>query len=82
MMKTKEELITWFKGQVSIESGLDIEKIDVKESVENFGLDSLSTVSIANDLEEFVGMEVEPTILWEFETIEEIVLWIIEQQNQ
>ena len=50
------------------------------QPIVNFRLDSVNAVSIVNDLEENLGVELFPTLFWEFATISEMAEWITENR--
>jgi acyl carrier protein len=76
-----QNITSWLKEKIAEESGLSVAEIDLNAHIESFALDSLSTVSIAHDLEQYLEMQIEPTILWEFETLNELIAWILEKKN-
>jgi len=75
------ELTNWLKAKISEETLVSIDEIQPETPIESLGLDSLSAVSIAYDLEKHIHMSIEPTILWEFTNIKELVKWILEKKN-
>lgn len=70
---TNEQLTNWFKEKIAEESGTPIENISINQTFDNFNLDSLSTVTLAYDLEMELGLDIDPTIFYEFDTIEKLV---------
>jgi acyl carrier protein len=70
---TNEELTNWFKEKIAEESGTAIENIKTDQTFDNFNLDSLSTVTLAYDLEKEIGIDIDPTIFYEFDTIDKLV---------
>lgn len=70
---TNEQLTNWFIEKISEESGTAIENIKTDQPFDNFNLDSLSTVTIAFDLEKETGVDIDPTIFYEYDTIDKIV---------
>ncbi|PWA10212.1 acyl carrier protein [Flavobacterium laiguense] len=70
----------WLLDKIAEESGLEKDTINCDEPIENFELDSLSSISIAFDIEkEFNLDEINPTVFQEFNTINKLAQWI---QNQ
>ncbi|MHC5825641.1 MAG: acyl carrier protein, partial [Nostoc sp.] len=49
---------------------LDASEIDVQVPFERYGLDSSAAIGLTGDLENFLECEVEPTILYDYPTIE------------
>jgi acyl carrier protein len=63
------QIETWVKEQLARHLGLSPEEIDANESPFRYGADSLTLVTIAGDLEVWLGRPLEPGILWEYPTI-------------
>lgn len=80
-MITREKLTTWFTDKLSDELGIKKEEISLTPPIESYHLDSISAVSLSQDLEDFVGFYIEPTIFSEFETINEMIEWILSKSN-
>lgn len=51
------------------------------QPIASFRLDSLNAVSIVSDLEKVLDMELFSSLFWEFDTVSEMVDWIIEQKK-
>lgn len=79
--KTTDELVQWFKKQITIETDLKEKDIDLDKDIQSYNLDSLSTVSISHELEGYLEIPIDPTIFGEFSTINEIIKWIQETKN-
>ncbi len=48
------------------------EEVDINTTFARYGLDSSAAVVIAGDLEDFLGIELEPTLLYDYPTITEL----------
>lgn len=77
----KEKLEDWFKENLASELGLKTHQISLNSPIQDYLLDSLSSVSISYSLEEFLGYEIEPTIFNEFETINELIEWLLKKNS-
>lgn len=75
----KENIIVWLKEQMSRESEVSPDQIKSTDSIARFGIDSVVLVTIAVDLEAYIGREIDPTIFYEFDTIEELSTYIVEE---
>lgn len=75
----KDSITFWLKEQFGRESNLAPNQIKSKDSIARFGIDSIVLVTIAVDLEEFLGKEIDPTIFYEFDTIEALSTYIVEE---
>lgn len=78
---SNEKLVDWFQKKLADELGKSQAEISLDTPIEEYHLDSISLVSLSQDLEDFVGFYIEPTIFSEFETINEVIEWIINKQN-
>jgi acyl carrier protein len=75
----KENIILWLKEQMAREGEMSLDQIKPTDSIARFGIDSVVLVTIAVDLEAYVGKEIDPTIFYEFDTIEELSTYIVEE---
>jgi acyl carrier protein len=73
---TTEQLQDWLRQKLSEETSADSKTIDLDVDFKKLDLDSLSTVSLAYELETVTGVVIDPTIFSEFRTPNELVQWI------
>lgn len=66
----KETIQAWLVSYLSELLEIEPTEIDVKVPFERYGLDSSAAIGLTGDLENFLGYEVEPTILYDYPTIE------------
>jgi acyl carrier protein len=78
---TKENISTWLKTKIAEEAGVKEAEINGSESFESFQLDSLSMVSLSYDLENFTGKTIEPTVFWEYNSIDKLSEWVAKNEN-
>lgn len=78
---TKELLADWFLKKIAEETGQKSSEISLADPIESYRLDSLSSISLTQDLEDLVGFYIEPNIFSEFETINEIIEWILSKEK-
>ena len=57
---------------------IDPASINVEEQFSAFGLDSLDAVTIVYDLEELLGRELPPTLLWDYPTVRQCCSYLVE----
>lgn len=77
----KELLADWFKQKLSEETGSSKDEILLDAPIESYRLDSLSAISLTQDLEDLVGFYIEPNIFSEFETIDDVIEWILKKEK-
>jgi acyl-CoA synthetase (AMP-forming)/AMP-acid ligase II/acyl carrier protein len=68
--RTLESVTTWLAARVSRELGTEPATIPVGQPFASFGLDSLKSVQLADDLATWLGRDLTPTLAWDYPTIE------------
>jgi len=81
MNKTYTEISGWITERIAHHAELESEKVALDTDIVNFRLDSLLMVNITSELEEWLGMELSPSIFWEMGTIAATTEWILENQE-
>jgi acyl carrier protein len=69
-LPTVEEIRQWMMNYVA--GLLEIQETEVKTDVpfDHYGLDSLAAVGMTGDLEEWLGEKLDPTLLYDYPTID------------
>jgi amino acid adenylation domain-containing protein len=67
---TADAIESWLIDRVAATIGMARHEIDVRQPFASFGLDSAQSVSLAGELEAWLGRSLPPTLLWDFPTIE------------
>lgn len=71
----------WLQERIAEETELPINEISCDLEFENFNMDSLSTLTLAFDLESKLEIgEIDPTLFSEYNTINKLVSWIENQK--
>ncbi len=60
----------WLVSRLSGLLGLDPAEIDIRQPFASYGLDSAQSVSLAGELETWLGRTLPPTLVWDYPTIE------------
>jgi acyl carrier protein len=81
MPKTFTEISGWIAENISKHAEIDPSEVGIDTDIVNFRLDSLILVNITTELEEYIGMELSPSIFWEMGTIAATSQWIAENQD-
>lgn len=79
-MKSSEEIQTWLKKRIAEEIKTTPNAILIDEPFTNFGLDSIMFVTLVTDLEDWLGVSLDPTIFWEYPSIEVLTEWLITEK--
>jgi acyl carrier protein len=61
---------SWLTTQLAEHLGLAPEDIDVRKPCTEYGVDSMVGVFLAGDLEAWLGVQLSPTVLWDYPTTE------------
>ncbi len=67
---TEEDIQTWMTANLALYLKIPLDDIDLSEPFSHYGLDSSSAVSLAAELSNWLGRELEPTLFWEYPSIE------------
>jgi 8-amino-7-oxononanoate synthase len=67
---TEEAIRTWLVTNIASVVNMDPGKIDIHQTFDNYGLDSLQAVSLSGDLENWLSTEISPTVVWDYPTVE------------
>jgi acyl transferase domain-containing protein/acyl carrier protein len=69
---TKAQIVLWLRARIAGTLARAPEDVPDDEPLERFGMSSREAVALSGDLEEWLGVEVSPTLAWEYPTIEKI----------
>src|SRR5215510_13717440 len=67
---------SWLTTRLAEQFGLAPEDIDVRKPFTEYGLDSIVGVFLAGDLEEWLGLKLSPTVLWDYPTTETLAHYL------
>lgn len=73
---TKEAIITWLISRLTSLGEIPLDEIDTHEPFAVYGLDSSVAVNITFELGQWIGCELEPTLFWEYPTIESLAEYL------
>lgn len=66
---TSAKIATWLQNWLGARFGLEPSRIDPDLAFADLGLDSVNAVALANDLSQWLGLDVAPTLAWDVHTI-------------
>jgi acyl carrier protein len=68
-MHMQGEIIqAWLTTQLAEHLNIAPEDIDIQKPFTEYGLDSMVGVHLAGDLEDWLGLQLSPTLLWDYPT--------------
>ena len=70
---TATEIQAWIVAYIADLLEVDGEEIDVTIPFDRYGLDSSAAVGLTGDLEDWLGREINPTLLYDYPTVEALV---------
>jgi acyl carrier protein len=76
---TREQIQAWLIARLAKHLQLVPEDIDVRESFNNYGLDSRTAVGLSGELERWLRRPLPPTLAWDYPTIELIARFLTEE---
>lgn len=68
--QTAEVIQEWIIANIAEQIGVELDEIDINERLDSYGLDSAQAMLLAAQLEDFLGFELSPTLVWHYPTIE------------
>jgi acyl carrier protein len=73
---TLAEITDWLTGRVAFY--LEMSPADVSRSAQlvDLGFDSVYAMTLGGDIEEHLGLEVEPTVAWDHPTIDALAAYL------
>ena len=75
---TAGQIQQWFVDYLSRELTISSDEIDVTVPFENFALDSATAIGMTGDLEQWLGKNVDPTLVYDYPTIEAMSRYLAE----
>jgi len=70
--RTADEIRQWLIRKVSTTAGIAEQQVDMKTPLAEYGLNSRQAVGLAGDLEEWMGRTLEPTLVWDYPTVQQL----------
>ncbi|NET64124.1 MAG: AMP-binding protein [Moorea sp. SIO1G6] len=72
LQQTRHTLQKWIVDWLARETKLPARSINISKSFADYGLDSVTAVELANDLEEWLGVPLSPTLAYDYPNIESL----------
>jgi acyl carrier protein len=68
-----QQVATWLQEQIGAYLQQPPHSIEVHRPLLEYGIDSVFAIGLCCDLEVWLGVPIEPTLLWDYPTINSIV---------
>ncbi len=75
-----EEIIFFLQKSIAAETKLDINQINIDQSLGTFGLDSINSIYILHQLEDFLQIELSPLLFWDYPTVKSLSAYIYQER--
>lgn len=77
--KSIQEIQAWLISWLSKELNVKADELDIEEPFVNFNLSSRQAVILTGDLEDWLGLTIEPSVAWEYPTIKQLSEFLVSQ---
>lgn len=71
-IKNTAVIADWLINKVAALNNMSISEIKIDIPLSEYRLDSLNAVNLAGELEEWLKIEIDPTLIWDYPTIREL----------
>ncbi|WP_019504307.1 acyl carrier protein [Pleurocapsa sp. PCC 7319] len=78
-LPTKSEIQAWIISYLARLLQVDSSQIDDVTPFDRYGLDSSAAIDLTGDLEIWLGQDIDPTLLYDYPTIEALVTHLAEE---
>jgi acyl carrier protein len=78
----RTDLETWMAAFLAGRLGLPAAEIDRDALMTDYGMDSVTAVSMLEELAAAVGLEIEPDVIWDHPTISALAGYVHERSSQ
>ena len=78
-LPTQREIQNWIVNYVAELLEVNPNSIDVTISFDRYGLDSSATIGITGELEDWLGTKINPTLLYDYPTVEALAGHLVEE---
>ena len=73
------EIQTWLVSYLAELLEIEPDEVDVTIPFDRYGLDSSAAVELSGDLEDWLGRELDPTLLYDYPTVEALAKHLSEE---
>ena len=73
-----QAIVDWLVPRLAGALGVPPSEIDANEPLSRYGLGSVEAVVLVGDLEEWLSLSLEPTLLWDYPTITRLAAYLAE----
>lgn len=74
-----EDIQDWLASQIAEQLGVESDEIDIRVPFDSYGLDSVQTMSIANQGKQYYGLQLSPLVIWNYPNIKSLSQYLAEE---
>ena len=78
-LPTQREIQNWIVNYLAEILELKPDSIDVKIPFDRYGLDSTAAIGMTGELEDWLGTEIDPTLLYDYPSVEDLAGHLVEE---
>jgi acyl carrier protein len=78
---SKTEIQDWLVSYLAELLDIEVAEIDVAVTFDRYGLDSSAAIAMTGDLADWLGSELDPTLIYDYPTIEALVTNLVEKED-
>jgi acyl carrier protein len=71
-----ERIRAWLIAEVAELLSVAPESLDAQEPLSNYGLSSMTGLMLSGEIEEWLGLTLDPAVAWEYPTIESLAQYL------
>jgi 8-amino-7-oxononanoate synthase len=72
----------WLVSRLAEELRIAAEQIDVREPFAQYGVDSVIAVGLSGELEDWLGIALAPTVLWDYPTVASLADYLANEYHR
>lgn len=78
-MQNQEDIKRWLIAEIEDLLSVDPQELAVDQPLVNYGLSSMTGMILSGDIEQWLGIELDPSVAWEYPTIESLAGYLAEE---
>lgn len=72
---------TWLIAKLADLLGIEASEIDPDQHLSVYGLSSMTGVMLTGDIEDWLGIRLEPTLAWEYPTVRTLARYLADEKG-
>lgn len=78
---TYQSILQWISIRLAELAKINVDQVDLQLPFDRYGLDSLNAVILIGELGDWLQLELDPSIVYDYPTIEQLSRYVSEQIN-